>query len=128
MRVQIRRPRRQFHGFHTNIGKYVQKLGREQRVTIMDQLALAMLDSVHIVGEIPTDLAHPQPIGDGGNARDLHLARRQLDEEQHHESLQPFSGPHFTVKKSAATISSQCRLRNSFQLVFRLRSGAGSMP
>ena len=27
-----------------------------------------------------------------------------------------------TVKKSAATISFQCRLRNSFQLVFRLRS------
>ncbi len=33
-----------------------------------------------------------------------------------------------TVKKSAATASSQCRLRNSFQVVFRLRSGAGSIP
>src|SRR5437660_8309159 len=33
-----------------------------------------------------------------------------------------------TLKKSAATISSQCRLRNSFQVVFRLRSGAGSIP
>src|SRR3984893_8520179 len=33
-----------------------------------------------------------------------------------------------TVKKSAATISSQCWLRNSFQVVFRLRSGAGSIP
>ena len=30
-----------------------------------------------------------------------------------------------TVKKSAATITSQCRLRNSFHVVFRLRSGAG---
>ena len=33
-----------------------------------------------------------------------------------------------TVKKSLATICSQCLLRNSFQVVFRLRSGAGSMP
>jgi hypothetical protein len=33
-----------------------------------------------------------------------------------------------TVKKSAATISSQCRVRNSFQVVLRLRSGAGSRP
>lgn len=32
-----------------------------------------------------------------------------------------------TVKKSAATISSQCRLRNSSQVVFRLLSGAGSI-
>ena len=33
-----------------------------------------------------------------------------------------------TVKKSDATICSQCRSRNSFQVVFRLRSGAGSIP
>ena len=33
-----------------------------------------------------------------------------------------------TVKKSAATISSQCCVRNSFQVVFRIRSGAGSIP
>ena len=32
------------------------------------------------------------------------------------------------VKKSAATINSQCCVRNSFQVVLRLRSGAGSMP
>jgi hypothetical protein len=33
-----------------------------------------------------------------------------------------------TVKKSVATISSQCRLRNSLHVVFLLRSGAGSIP
>jgi hypothetical protein len=32
------------------------------------------------------------------------------------------------VKKSAATINSQWRVRNSFHVVFRCRSGAGSMP
>ena len=33
-----------------------------------------------------------------------------------------------TVKKSVATISSQCWVRNSRHVVLRLRSGAGSMP
>jgi hypothetical protein len=33
-----------------------------------------------------------------------------------------------TVKKSAVAITSQCRFRNSFHVVFRLRSGAGSKP
>ena len=33
-----------------------------------------------------------------------------------------------TVKKSVATMTSRCRHRNSFQVVFRLRSGAGSRP
>jgi hypothetical protein len=33
-----------------------------------------------------------------------------------------------TVKKSVATINSQCWLRNSFHVVLRIRSGAGSMP
>jgi hypothetical protein len=33
-----------------------------------------------------------------------------------------------TVKKSAAAISCQCRVRNSFHVVFRPRSGTGSIP
>jgi hypothetical protein len=32
------------------------------------------------------------------------------------------------VKKSAATITSLCWDKNSFQVVLRLRSGAGSRP
>ena len=37
-----------------------------------------------------------------------------------------FSG--FLLKKSLVMICAQCLSRNSFQLVFRLRSGAGSIP
>ena len=33
-----------------------------------------------------------------------------------------------TVQKSVARICSQCRVRNSFHVVLRLRSGAGSIP
>src|SRR5215472_3742714 len=40
----------------------------------------------------------------------------------------PFGLQTSMVKKSDATICSQCRVRNSCQVVFRLRSGAGSMP
>jgi hypothetical protein len=43
--------------------------------------------------------------------------------------LQAARRPDFYCKEvTGATIWSQCRLRNSFQVIFRLRSGAGSMP
>jgi hypothetical protein len=61
------------------------------RASIEPKACLTLQDSVDSVGEIPADLAHSQPVCDGRHACDLHLARRQLDEEQHHESLQPFS-------------------------------------
>src|SRR5437667_2377561 len=61
----------------------------------MDQIALAIQNSVDGIGKIPADLAHPQPVCGSRDARDLHLARRQLDEEQHDEPLQPPPGPHF---------------------------------
>ena len=41
--------------------------------------------------------------------------------------LKPLAVQTSTLKKSAATISSQCRVRN-FQVVFGLLSGAGSIP
>jgi hypothetical protein len=46
-----------------------------------------------VIGKIPADLVHPQPVADGRDARNLHLTRRQLDQEQHHEPLQPTFGP-----------------------------------
>ena len=61
----------------------------------MDQIALAIQNSVDGIGKIPADLAHPQPVCGSRDARDHHLARRQLDEEQHDEPLQPPPGPHF---------------------------------
>jgi hypothetical protein len=42
--------------------------------------------------------------------------------------VNPFDVPTSTVKKSDATIWSKCLLRNSFHVVFRLRSGDGSIP
>ena len=55
----------------------------------MDQVALVLQDSINGIGDIPADLAHPQPIGFRCDACDLNLARLQFYEEQHHESLQP---------------------------------------
>ena len=42
--------------------------------------------------------------------------------------VNPFGVHTSTVKKSDATVWSKCLLRNSFQVVFWLRSGAGSIP
>src|SRR5262249_16343758 len=42
--------------------------------------------------------------------------------------LQPFAGPHLHREEIRATNSSQCWVRNSFQVVFFFRSAAGSAP
>src|SRR5262249_44609265 len=94
----------------------------------MNQITLTLQNAVDRVGHIPGNLGHPEAIGDRRDAGDLHQAGRQLDEEQNHKPLQTFSGPHLTVKKSAATSSSPCGARNSFQVVFFFRSDAGSAP
>jgi len=71
VRVQIRRTRRQLHGFHPNIGEHVQELGCEQRVTIMDQVALALQEPVAGIRDVATHLAHPAGIGLRRDSGDL---------------------------------------------------------
>jgi hypothetical protein len=93
--VQIRRAWRQLHGLDPHPSQQVQEFCREQRVSIVDQIALAEEDSVHGVGDLAADLAHPQAVGGGGDTRDLHLARGQIEEEQHDKALQSPSRPHF---------------------------------
>src|SRR3954467_15203221 len=61
----------------------------------MNEIALAEEDTVHGVGDLPPDLAHPQPVGGGGHARDLDFSGRQIEKEEHDQSLQPLSRPHF---------------------------------
>jgi len=61
----------------------------------MNQVALAVQDSVHRIGNIPADLEHPQPVCLRPAADDLHLSRRQLNEKQHDETLQTSPGPYF---------------------------------
>jgi len=61
----------------------------------MDQIALAVQDAIHCVGDLAPDLAHPQSVGGGGDTRNLDLARRQIEEEQHYKALESFWGPDF---------------------------------
>src|SRR3982751_2829532 len=61
----------------------------------MNEIALAEEDAVHGVSDLPPDLAHPQPVGGGGQARDLDFSGRQIEEEEHDKSWQPLSRPHF---------------------------------
>src|SRR5260370_40344921 len=93
----------------------------------MNQIALALEQTVYGICQIAGDLAHPQPVCDGGDTGNLNAASGQLDKEQNHEAPKSLTGPNLHCEKSAATICTQCWARNSFQVVFRTRSGAGSM-
>src|SRR5215471_11063694 len=89
----------------------------------MNQVSLPHEDPLIGIGNISADLAHPQPIGNGRHAADLHLTRRQLEEEQHHKSLQTFSRPHFHGE--------EIRRHNQFPMPLPetpSRSSSGSVP
>ena len=92
----------------------------------MDQVALAIQDSIDRIGHIPANLSHPQPIRDGRDASNLHLARGQLDKEQNEESLQPSSGPHFHRRNprllsapGRSRLRSPVEARTSYPIWFR---------
>jgi hypothetical protein len=66
----------------------------------VNQVLLSCQDSLLCIREIPRDLAHPQSFRHLRDARNLYIPRRQLDEAQHHEPLQPPPGPHFHDDKA----------------------------
>ncbi len=70
----------------------------------------------------------PQSTGTRRDPSDLHLASRHSMKNRITNRCRPRRVQASIVKKSAATIRSQCCVRNSFQVVFRSRSGPGSIP
>jgi hypothetical protein len=91
--IQVRRLRRELHGPNANSSKNALKFRREQRVAIVDQIALAIQNSVLGIGHISADMTHPQSVRMGCYASDFHPASRQIDKEQDEEALQASSGP-----------------------------------
>ena len=60
--VQVRGSGRQFHRIHADLGQRGQELCGEQRIPVMNQLPLALEQPVLGIGQIASDLIHPQPI------------------------------------------------------------------
>src|SRR5262245_10426181 len=59
----------------------------------MDQVSLTREKTVDGIGEIPSDLRHPQPIACPCNTADFYSSCREVNEEQHDEACQTFAGP-----------------------------------
>ena len=95
MEIQIRRPGRQLHGLHPRSLQRLQELRREQWISVVDQVLLPGEHSIDTIGEVSRDLVHPEAIDDRGDAGNLHLAGRKVDEEEHEEALEAARGPDF---------------------------------
>ena len=52
----------------------------------MDEVPLSFELAVYGIRQIARNLAHPQSIGLVRDSTDLHFPRRNVHEEQHHES------------------------------------------
>ncbi len=61
----------------------------------MDQITLAIQDSIDGIRKISGDLAHPQAIRRRRDSGDFDPSCRKFDKKQHHEPLQTSPGPHF---------------------------------
>jgi len=61
----------------------------------MDQVVLAIQNSVDGIRKISSNLTHPQAIRRTRDSGDLNASCRKVNKEQHHESLQPSTSPHF---------------------------------
>jgi hypothetical protein len=69
---------------------------------------------------------HIRPSRDSGN---FHLGCRELDEKQHDEPLQSATGPHRYCEEVGGHDQLPVPVQKFlFQVVFRLDSGAGSIP
>ncbi len=126
--IQIRRARRQFHGFDPTCLNGFQKLCGEQRVEIVDQVSLPEQEAFRSIAEIPCHLAHPKPIALARDSGDLNPSTRTSIKKSTRNLVKPLRVQASIVKKSAATITSRCCDKKSFHLVFSSRSGAGSSP
>jgi len=80
------------------------------------------------VWNVPPHLTHPQSVRARRHAGDLDFSRGQINKEKSQEALQSCGTPYVDCEESAATIKLQSCARSSFQLVLRLRSGAGRIP
>lgn len=73
MGIQVWTSCRKLDRLDANRLQGAQKLCREQRVAIMNQLTLATEDAVDGSGHIPADLAHPEAVRDRGYASNRYL-------------------------------------------------------
>ena len=65
----------------------------------MNEIAVAIQESVHAIGEIPRHLLHPWPIGLRDDSRNVNLARGQPNHEENVVMNQAEDGPQFYAEE-----------------------------
>jgi hypothetical protein len=82
-RVEIRAVRRQLQASDARGAKDVPELLREERISVVDQVALADQETIDAIGEVARDLLHPRAMRLPHDAADLYPLGLDVDEEEH---------------------------------------------
>jgi hypothetical protein len=85
------------------------------------QIPLSLEKAIYLIGDVARDLCHPQSIRLDRHTTDSTRRVESSMKKRTTNRFNPVGVQTSIVKKSDATIRSQCRVRNSFQVVFRLR-------
>ena len=107
--VQVRRTRRKRHGLDSRLSENSRERRGVERISILDEVSFLYQDSVFAVGHVSADLLHPKPVRTLRDSSELNAARRKFDEKENHKTL-------------------ESSYRPELHLVFRSRSGDGSIP
>src|SRR6516162_6008802 len=91
--IQIRRAWRQLNRLHSGAFQDLQEFSGEQRIPVMNQISLTDQKAFRSVTEVPSDLAHPEPLSIPRDSGDLNPTTRQVDEEEHQQPGQTLARP-----------------------------------
>src|SRR6516162_5027653 len=83
LQQQIRRAWRQLNRLHSGGFQDLQEFSGEQRIPVMNQISLTDQKAFRSVTEVPSDLAHPEPLAIPRDCGDLNPTTRQVDQEEH---------------------------------------------
>jgi hypothetical protein len=86
-------------GLDAGLCQQAGELAREQRIPIMDEIAVCFQEAVLAVGDVAGDLLHPQAVWRFGDSADLHAPGSDLDKEEDHEALQAVLRPDFDCEE-----------------------------
>src|SRR5579863_1212063 len=126
--IQVRGAWRQLNRLHSGALQDLYEFRREQGIAVMDQVSLANQESFPASFRLRAIWLIQNPLASRVKPAISTLRLDRSIKKNTRNLVKPLRVQASIVKKSAATITSRCRDKNSFQVVFRPRSEAGSRP
>ena len=89
--IQVGRTWWKLHRVDSGLVEEADKLLRVERIAVMNQISILLQEAILAIGDVASDLSHPESICASRDSAKLYASRRQLDEKEDHEALESTS-------------------------------------